>query len=310
MWNGFGELCALSAAAVWALAIMCFKRSGERISPVALNLFKNAVAIVLLAVTLPLTKGGLAALGGASAYDLAILAISGVIGISIADTLFFRGLNLCGVGLVSIVDCSYTPFTLFFSWLLLGEQLTPLQYAGVLLVLTGVLISTRHAPPPGRTRVQLLTGILMALSAMACMAFGIVMAKPVLTQWPTVPAAAVRIFAGTLVLVPFTLMLRERAEIWGVFVPSRAWRAAVPGSILGAYVSLLLWIAGFQYTQAAAVAAVLNQTSTVFALLLATLVLREPLGGRKLAAVSLALSGVLTVTLHEWLSAGLSRLWG
>jgi drug/metabolite transporter (DMT)-like permease len=182
---------------------------------------------------------------------------------------------------------------------MLAEQLAPLQYLGIGLVLSGVLVSTRHAPPPDRTRAQLLGGIFMAMTAMACMAFGIVLAKPVLERWPTVPATSVRIFFGTLALVPFSLMLRERVTIYRVFVPSRTWWWAIPGSILGAYISLLLWIAGFQYTRLAAVAAVLNQTNTVFSLLLATLVLREPLGGRKLAAVGLAVAGVLLVTLHR-----------
>jgi drug/metabolite transporter (DMT)-like permease len=112
--NYAGEMCALGAALAWALAVMCFKRSGERISPVALNLFKNAVAIVLLAVTLVVTAAyargdgtrGLDVLLTASMADVLTLAVSGIIGISIADTLFFRGLNLCGVGLVSVVDCT------------------------------------------------------------------------------------------------------------------------------------------------------------------------------------------------------------
>lgn len=299
--SGLGEACALGSALVWAMAVMFFKRSGERISPVALNLFKNSVAIILLALTLIVTGDHLK-LPGEWKNDLAILALSGIVGISIADTLFFRALNLCGVGIVSIVDCTYTPFIAVFSWFILGEQLAPVQYVGIALVLSGVLIATRHKPPPDRTRAQLLAGILLAVAAMASMGWAVVIAKPVVERWPVIPATSVRVLAGTLALIPFSLVLRERASIWRVFVPSRAWPAALTGSILGAYLSMILWIGGFKYAPAT-VAAVLNQTTTVFAILLATFVLREPFGGRKLSAVLLALSGVLTVTLHEPIAA-------
>jgi drug/metabolite transporter (DMT)-like permease len=54
-------------------------------------------------------------------------------------------------------------------------------------------------------------------------------------------------------------------------------------------------VGGFKYTANAGVAAILNQTSVVFALLLATVVLREALTRRKLAAVVLALAGVVLI---------------
>jgi drug/metabolite transporter (DMT)-like permease len=60
--------------------------------------------------------------------------------------------------------------------------------------------------------------------------------------------------------------------------------------------ALLFWIGGMKYTETG-VAAVLNQTSTVFVLVLATLVLKEPFGPRRFIAATLATSGILLVTL-------------
>jgi len=44
----------------------------------------------------------------------------------------------------------------------------------------------------------------------------------------------------------------------------------------GSYLSLLCWLAGFKYAQAG-IAALLNQTSTVLIVLLAAIVLKQPL---------------------------------
>ena len=51
---------------------------------------------------------------------------------------------------------------------------------------------------------------------------------------------------------------------------------------------------GFKYTHAS-VAAILNQTSVIFALILATLILKEEFTWRKVVAATLALSGVVMI---------------
>lgn len=298
-----GEVYSLLAALTWALALVLFRQSGRHVSAVAMNLFKNVVALLLLGLTLGLDPSGPPIAPEHAARDVLLLALSGIIGISLADTAFFYALRLVGVGIVSIVDCLYTPFVMIFSWLLLGERLVGIQYLGAGLILGGILVSSRHEPPEGRTRAQLLAGIVVAALSMALMAWGIVMVKPQLERWPTIPATTIRMLAGTLVLAALTPALSRPREVWSVFRPGPVWRTLLPGSLLGAYLALIFWIAGYQYTREASVAAVLNQTTVIFSILLATIVLREPLGGRKLAAVVLAVVGALIVTLGPRVTA-------
>jgi drug/metabolite transporter (DMT)-like permease len=291
-----GQICALLAALTWACALVLFKRSGEQVPPMALNIFKNVIGLALLAATLAVQRDGFATLRSVPRADLYLLAISGFIGIALADTIFFYSLNLIGVGIVSIVDCLYSPSTIFFAWLLIGESLSPQQSVGAALILAGVLVSTRHEPPPNRTRGAMLLGILLCGTAVALMGLGIVLAKLVLPHFPLLWATTVRLLAGTVALALFITATPARAALWSVFRPSPAWTTAVPASILSTYLCLLFWVAGFKYTDAS-IAAVLNQTSTIFALVLAAMVLKEQLTVRKLAALALAMSGVVMVTL-------------
>jgi drug/metabolite transporter (DMT)-like permease len=87
-----------------------------------------------------------------------------------------------------------------------------------------------------------------------------------------------------------------------VFRPTHSWRYALPASILGTYLAMIFWVAGFKYTHAS-VAAVLNQTSVVFACVLAALFLKERFGPRQIAAIALALTGVVVITLGNSLTA-------
>jgi drug/metabolite transporter (DMT)-like permease len=297
-----GQACALLTAIMWAFAVVLFKLSGERTAPLALNLFKSTIGLILLGATL----GGLLLgrwetlepLHALSAAQVTILLLSGFIGIAVADTIFFHALNLIGVGLISIVDCSYAPCVILFSWLMLGESLTVYHYAGAALVLVGVLAAERHTLPTHRTTGQIIAGMVLATVAVALMAFGIVWATPALYETSVVWGTILRLAGGFGGLVLLTLTWPGWRTHWRVFRPSAAWRAALPASVLGTYFCLLLWIAGFKYTYAS-VAGVLNQTSVVVATILAAVFLKERFGTRQVAALVLALAGVVILTLGD-----------
>jgi drug/metabolite transporter (DMT)-like permease len=283
------------AAITWASALVLFKVSGERISPLALNLFKNVVAILLLAVTLAFLRQGIGTLLSFSARDVGILVLSGFLGIAVADTIFFRALNLIGVGLISIVDCLYSPFVILFSVLLLREQLTLWHYIGGALIVAGVAVSSRHEPPEGRTRAQLLAGVLLGILALASMAIGIVIAVPVLEGFPLIWATMLRLLVGTMILALIAAASKNRRKLWAVFRPSAVWKVALPGSVLGGYLAMVFWVGGFKYAEKASVAAFLNQTSVIWAMILATIFLKERLTQRKTLALAMAFIGAVSI---------------
>jgi drug/metabolite transporter (DMT)-like permease len=301
-----GQLYSLLAAVTWAVALVLFKQSVERVPPLALNLFKNVVGIVLFVGTLALQQDVLRTLWEFPATDVAILAASGVIGIALADTVLFHSLDRIGVGILSIVDCLYSPFVILLSAAFLSEKLTVPHYVGAGLILVGVIVSSQHEPPANRTRGQLIAGIFLGVLAIALIAVGIVIAKLVLagSNYPIMWAASLRMVAGTLALACMTMASPVRKQLWAVFRPARIWKLSMPAAVLGTYLSMVFWIAGFKLTTAA-VASILNQTSIVFAIILATVVLHERLTARKCVSLILAVSGTAAVTFADfWLRTG------
>lgn len=301
-----GQIFALLAALTWAAALVLFKRSGEHIPPIALNLYKNAVGLVLLVASLVVLlahdREHAHSTFDLYASEVCLLMLSGIIGIALADTVFFFGLNLIGVGLVSVVDCAYSPFAILFAWLLLREKLTAAHYVGAALIVLGVFLTSRHTVPANRTRGQILLGMFLAGAAVAMMAFGIVVAKPIIEDANVIWATTLRMVAGSVLLALFALLGRQWKDHWRVFRPTHSWRYALPASILGTYLAMIFWVAGFKYTHAS-VAAVLNQTSVVFACILAAVFLKERFGPRQIAAIALALTGVVVITLGKPLTA-------
>lgn len=288
-----GEFYALLCAVIWAVAVILLKRSGETVSPFALNLFRVGISSALLVATVLASGQGL--VRDAPLRDVLILMASGVIAIAVADTLFHRCLNIVGAGVTAIVDCLYSPLVVLFAFLLIGERLNAWQLAGMVTVIAAVLIASGHPAPPGVPPRTLLKGALMGMAAMAAVALGVVVAKPVLERQPVLWSTAVRQLGALAVMLPAALISPQRRRYLGTFRPDASWRFSLPATILGSYLALMFWLAGMKYTQAGA-AAILNQTSTIYVLVLASFFLHEPFTRRKLAASALAIAGILMVT--------------
>lgn len=306
--DSVGQLCALSAAVVWALALVFFRKSGERVDPIALNMFKNVVGIVLLLITIGIVHAfDITVLLGKShesgswrgaipAADYYLLIISGVLGIAVADSLLFRSLNLVGVSMFVIVECTYSPITLLVAWWALSETLRWPHIVGGILILAAILIGVRAKPPVDRTSRQVAAGFALGFLYIFLMAVGIVLAKPVFAVdgFPLLEATVVRMVAGNVALGAIAWASPNRRAIFDVFRPTRFWKYTIPGAVLGGFLSMVLWIAGFKYTDTA-VAAILNQTSVIFAAVFAAVFLKERMTGRKTASILLALAGVMMV---------------
>jgi len=288
-----GELSALATALVWALSVILFKKSGESVHPIALNTFKSTLAMILLLPTLVVCGDSL--LYPAPAGDYVLLLLSGAIGITVADSMFFHSLNLLGAGLSAIVDCLYSPFIILLSVSFLGERLGWVQIAGVCMIISAVLTVTGVNGRGTVERRTLVRGGLWGAGAMATMAVGIVMVKPVLDRSPLLWAAEIRFIGGCLALYVQLFFHKRSSSILRSLLTTASWKYTVLGSFLGAYVAMVLWVGGMKYTQASTAAA-LNQTSNVFIFLFAALFLKEKITLLRLVAILAAVIGVFLVT--------------
>lgn len=291
-----GEALSLLTAVVWALAVTLFRKSGETVHPLALNVFKNSLALVLLVPTLWLFGHAMWLEAPVSIY--AILFLSGAIGIGIGDTLFFQSLNRLGAGLTGIVVCMYSPFIITFSYALLHESLSFLQLIGAFLIIFAVLYTTVHRTSRGDMPARPFLAIVYGILASAAMAGGVVLMKPLLSIYPVVWVAEIRLIGGMVALAVILLVHSGRKRIMASLMSTSNRGYTLSGSLLGAYVSMLLWIAGMKYTQASTASA-LNQTSTIFIFIFAGLLLHEPITLRRAVGISIAFIGAILVSLFR-----------
>jgi drug/metabolite transporter (DMT)-like permease len=288
-----GEGLSILAAILWAFAVIFFRKSGETVHPLALNVFKNLLALGLFLSVMALFGEYFLQPFPARIYFVFIL--SGVIGIGIGDTLYFSSLNLLGASLNSIAVCAYSPSIICLSVLFLGESLTIMQIGGVVLITTAVVIATYEKKKKTVERKNLLLGIIIATLSALSTAIGVVMIKPLLSKYPLIWLTEIRLIGGLLVLGLILLFYPNRERAVNSLKIKHGWFYTINGSFFGAFLAMIIWLASIKYTQAS-IASALHETSVIFIFIFAGIFLKEPINLRRSIGITLAFIGSFLVS--------------
>lgn len=291
---GLGELYSLVAALCWAVAVILLKKSGESLPPFALNLVKNGLCLTALGATL-LVLGPHTPTSMPPQLLMQTL-LSGVLGIALADTLYFRALNTIGAARMGVIGTAYSPGVILLAALFLGERLSLPQFGGVALTLAGIVLVTYAKAAKAIDAAVLRQGAVLGVLSVLLMAAGVILAKPALETQDFLWVVFLRVAAGVALMLGIATLRREWASLISAARAVRHWPAVIGGSLMGSYVALLFWLAGYKYAEAS-IAAVINELAAIFIVGLAAWLLRERVTARQLAGGALALAGVLVVVL-------------
>lgn len=287
-----GEFSALLAPLCWSVAVVLYRKVGTSATPEAMTLFKNVVALGLLLLTLAALGEGFPS--DRTGSDWARLALSGILGLAMADTFLFHALKRIGAARVAIIDTVYAPIVVTLAWLFLGDVLPGSFLLGGVLVIAGVAVANRQGELTPVDAREAAVGSLFGVLAVSGTAVGVILSKPVLEGSHLVEVTATRMGFGVLAQLLWSGLRGDRTVL-GAFQPSSgAWRWLLPASFVGTYLAMLLWMGGFKWAPAS-VAAVLNQLATVYILILARVALDEPVARHQFVGGGLAVVGAIVV---------------
>ena len=123
------------------------------------------------------------------------------------------------------------------------------------------------------------------------MALGVVMVKDILETRPFLWSVELRLLGGLLGMLAYLLARGRMGSVLRAYSGPLPWGHIIAGSFLGAYVSMLMWLAGYKLIDAS-VASILNESANAWIVLLAWLVLGEPLSTRKVTGLLMTMVGV------------------
>ena len=173
------ELAALGTATCWATTGILAADAIRALGAFHFNLIRQVFVTLILAIIV--VASGTLALPDWPA--VAVLAVSGVVGILLGDTLNFAAVGRLGPRRAGAIFALNAPMAAILGWVLLGERLGLQAWAGVALTVAGVALAILGRPASGAHRLELVRGglwigVLFGLGAALGQAAGTLIARP------------------------------------------------------------------------------------------------------------------------------------
>lgn len=285
----WGDLLAVSTALVWSFAVIFFRWGSDNIGTLPLKIFHNLVATVLFFICIPVFSQPW--MPSLTASEWTLVLVSALLGITIGDTLYVAAIRRIGAGGQALLDCLYAPTIILLAFFAFEESFSLWGWVGSSLIIAAVFIA-HQAPADSLTRdlkshrIGLLYGILSQFAMALC----IILIRDILRKDSVLAITAYRYIFGTLSLMILAWPRHSWGRMFSGFQWNQSLKSSLMGTFLGPFLATLLWFASFKYTTAGR-AAIYNQLSTIFIILLAWIFLKEPLTRPKLVAVVLAVAG-------------------
>jgi len=304
-----GHLAAAGTALCWAGTSLCFAAASRRVGSFHVNQIRLVLACGLLAAACGLA-GVYAAIPPA---QLALLALSGVMGLVLGDSAGFHALQVLGARRTSLVMSLCPGFTVVLMTPLLSERLDARALAGMALTWAGVLWASREPGHPGEIEGSAAAGLALGLVAAFGQAAGLVLSKAGLGAAPpgsplaamTPGAATVHPLLGTLVRIGtgaacLVGLSAVRGRLGGSLRaagdrPAFWW--TLGGTVFGPVVGVTLSLVAVTLANTG-VAATIMATSPLLVIALVRLVHGHPVTARALLGAVVAVAGVALLTLR------------
>lgn len=287
-----GELSAILAALAWAIGSLLYGLIGRRASAGTMNAGKLLTGVVVLAAA-RLAWTGSAWPAGVSRWDLGLLAVSGLIGLAVGDTAYFGAIRAVGAPRALLI-LSAAPVIATGLGLMLGERLTGLDVAGIVVTLLGiVLVIYRRPDATASSRAALGRGVALAVLAAACQAVGAVLARKAM-QGGVDPlgASVIRLAVGLCGMVVVGSM-GGQARMWlAELGQDRNWAKIAGAALIGTCIGVFLSLVALSYSRSVGVASTLLATSPVFVLPMAHAFRIEKATLRGVVGTLVAVAGV------------------
>ncbi|SVA19878.1 uncharacterized protein METZ01_LOCUS72732 [marine metagenome] len=288
-----GDIYAILTAICWSCGVICFDIAGRVLNSLQISLLKNIVG-VLGFIGFLLLQGDPFPLF--AQHDYFVLVVSGLIGVALGDLLFLASLRRIGSSLSAIISTSYSVSIFILAYIMYQEVISVFAYFGGVMVISGVIVGTRESPE-NRTPRDIYIGAFYGFLAHFFTAYSVLLLRPVMESHPVVPIALVRFSTGIIFSAAAIVYLNGYSELRETMAKGFGHVYLLAGSFLGTFLSVIFWLSGYKYTLAGR-AAIYNQLSTIFIIILAAIFLKEVMTTKKWAAVSLALAGAFIVSIY------------
>ena len=294
----YGEVAALTAAILWTFSSMLW--GAVKIPAFTLNACKNMIGCVLILLHL----GCVWLLYGSvqlttDPLEWTWLSLSGLVGIVLGDTLYFRCLQILGARRALLLSCASPLFATILGFQFLDQRIGLVVLSGILLTVFGVatVVSDRRADVeapgllPGTFRVGIACGLLGAV----CQAVGGVFSTLGMKgDCGALEATFIRLVIAAIATVVLLMIQKESRKTLASTFQFEKLKIVIPAAAIGTWLGIWLSQISYKYSDLA-VAQTLMSTCPLFAIPLVWIFF-----GHK--ATRIAIIGTVVALVGIWLT--------
>lgn len=300
-----GETIAIGVAVLWTLSALFFEYASKLLGSVNLNLIRLVCAFFMLGITMTLINGSFIPVGADKATWF-WMSLSGLVGFVLGDYFLFASYSIIMARFSQLIMTLAPPFAAIFGFILLGEKMSWIAVAGMLLTLTGISISIlkkQNGTLSRRFQLQLpVKGVIFALMGALGQGVGIVLSKQGMLAYEKVytpgnalyiPMAAtqIRTIAGMISFALIILLKGDMKKFLLVFQDKKALGSVVTGSVFGPYLGVTFSLMAVHHANTA-VASTIMATAPILILLPEYLYLKRKITWQQVAGAVLSVGGV------------------
>ncbi|MBZ0137160.1 MAG: DMT family transporter [Planctomycetes bacterium] len=306
-----GIAAAFGTAGCWAMTALFFSAAARRIGQFHVNQIRLVQACLLLAAACAVTG----AFAHAPWVQLLLLALSGLVGLTLGDAALFLCLQILGPRRGSLIMALSPGFAALMMIPLLGETLGWVGVVGMVVTLGGVMWVVLERGQPGEIQGKLWLGVSMGVLGAAGQAGGLIlskaglgMAKPegllntasgitaenVVTVSPLY-GTLIRMLAGTVILVGYCIAVGRIGETLRKLKDKKAVGQTSAGAFFGPFIGVTLSLAAVAWTNTA-VAATIMAISPVLVIPIVRIVYKQKITWRAVIGALVAIAGVGVLT--------------
>lgn len=285
-----GVSAALGAAVAWAVCSLLFRAIGEKVSAQGMNFIKCVLGVIYLGIVLALTGTE-----PVSLENFFFLGMSGLIGIALGDSFFFRALKDLGPRQTLLIETLGPVVTVLLAVAFLRERPFMHVWVGMAMTLGGVTWVLWEQSPASK-RKGYVKGVIYGLIFVLCNSIGIIFAKIGVNNVSSLQATGIRFLWASAGLLLWGGASRQLGR-W--IFPCRDF-SVLKSTIIAVTVAIF---GGFWFSLAAlkyipvSIATTLSLTTPVFILPLAAIFLKEKITAQSVFGALVAVGGIAIIFL-------------
>ncbi|MGE5633537.1 MAG: DMT family transporter [Caulobacteraceae bacterium] len=287
-----GELAALSTALCWTVTAVAFESAGKKVGSLSVNLIRLIIAFFLLGAFTFFTRGMILPFDATGSNWLWLL-ISGMIGFVVGDLFLFQAYVEIGSRISLLIMSAVPPITALTGFLIMGEKITLMAFAGMLVTVAGIAIVILSRSS-GDKKVKLshpLRGLTFAFIGALGQAFGLVFSKLGMGTYNPFAATQIRVIAA---IAGFSIVItvsKKWGNLFAAVKDCKAMRNIAIGSFFGPFLGVSFSLLAVQHT-ATGIVSTITSISPILIIPASIMIFKEKVLAKEIIGALVSIIGV------------------